>query len=123
MRPSTRLYILERDGYSCVACGVTVASPITYKPWRQYSIQHRKARGMGGSNDPAVHAHENLIVLCGTGTTGCHGRAEREREWAREMGYAVAQWQNPADVPVYTFSFDWALPTEDGWAPASEGWF
>ena len=52
--------------WRCARCG----KDVTYI---QSSIQHRKARGMGGTNDPSINSPANLIVLCGSGTTGCHG--------------------------------------------------
>ncbi len=45
----------------CVVCGDT-ASP---------SQHHVLPRGQGGDDDPA-----NLVSLCGSGTTGCHGLIE-----------------------------------------------
>src|SRR6185437_13773679 len=41
-----RSVVLERDQYACLACGKPVGLPGTW-----WSIQHRLARGQGGSND------------------------------------------------------------------------
>lgn len=96
----TRQTVVHRDEGQCVGCGRTVAilQGRTYTPTAQFSLQHRLARGMGGrsvDNTPA-----NLVVMCGTGTTGCHGRTEREPDWARERGYRVDSWDSPRTVPV-----------------------
>lgn len=89
----TRMLVYNRDGWRCARCG----KDITYI---QSSIQHRKARGMGGTKDEEINSPVNLIVLCGSGTTGCHGYVETHREEARERGWAVSQWADPADIPV-----------------------
>lgn len=96
----TRQAVVARDEGRCVACGLAVAALLEpgYSPLMQFSLQHRVARGMGGRsviNDPT-----NLLTMCGTGTTGCHGRAEREPEWARSRGYRVDSWEDPETVPV-----------------------
>jgi hypothetical protein len=83
-----RLMIVRRDGYCCVACGIYIGD-------RPFSIQHRVARGQGGTNSPS-----NLVVLCGSGITGCHGRCEqRDREY-QARGYWLESWQDPAAEPV-----------------------
>lgn len=96
---------------------MAVADPDTGEPWRQFSLQHRKARGAGGSKDPAINDAVNLLLLDGTGTTGCHGRAEHDPVWASEMGYRVSQWQDPATVPVVVHWRSGAVMlTPGGWA-------
>jgi hypothetical protein len=56
-------------------------------PREQVSIQHRRARGSGGSYLVESNGLDNLLVLCGTGTTGCHGWVEvQERDLARRRG-------------------------------------
>jgi 5-methylcytosine-specific restriction protein A len=87
--PATRRSVLERDG-SCIRCDV--AEPLT--------LQHRRARGMGGTRRPESNQPAALIVLCGSGTTGCHGWTEAHPDQARALGYRVGQLENPADVPV-----------------------
>ena len=88
-----RALVLERDGHACVCCGQSVTG-------RPYSLQHRKRRSQGGSNSPS-----NLVVVLGTGTTGCHERIDSRRDPHDEArGYTVRSWQNPALVPVMIFS-------------------
>jgi hypothetical protein len=85
--------VLERDGHACVCCGRSVIGQV-------YSLQHRKRRSQGGTNDP-----NNLITVLGDGTTGCHQRMDsrRDREDAAK-GYTVQSWQDPAEVPVMVSS-------------------
>ncbi len=86
---ATRALVLRRDAWSCVRCGMPVTG-------RRYSLQHRKRRSQGGTNDP-----RNLITVCGDGTTGCHERIDSRRDPADEAaGYTVRSWDDPALVPV-----------------------
>lgn len=97
---ATRLAIIGRDNGMCAGCGRTVADPETGRPVAQFSIQHRRARGMGGSSDVVTGSAVNGLLLCGTGTTGCHGHTESHPDWARERGYRVDSWDSPETVPV-----------------------
>jgi hypothetical protein len=88
-----RALVLERDGHACVCCGQSVIG-------RPYSLQHRQRRSQGGTN-----ALSNLVVVLGTGTTGCHERIDSRRDPHGEArGYTVRSWQDPALVPVMIFS-------------------
>lgn len=60
-------------------------------------VHHRLPAGAGGSWSPA-----NLLAACGSGTTGCHGVTEHERELAYEDGRLVRRGVDPATVPVRT---------------------
>jgi hypothetical protein len=71
----TRAAVLERDGLACVRCGISVAAS-------PRSIHHRQPRGMGGTRGPEIHRLSLLVLVCGTGTTGCHGEIESRRSEA-----------------------------------------
>jgi hypothetical protein len=114
---ATRLAVLRRDGGQCVRCGRVVADPDSGAPLAEYSLQHRKPRGMGGSRDPQINSATNLIVLDGDGVTGCHGWVEANREDARLMGWLVPQWRNPAEVPVRHHGHGWAWARPNAWVP------
>ena len=88
-----RELVFQRDRWRCVICGRDVGA-------MPASIHHRKPRGMGGTKDPSVNKPSNLIVLCGTGTTGCHGRVEGGRARAKKEGWLISQWANPVEVPI-----------------------
>ena len=88
--PKTREAVYERDGHRCIRCGAP--SPLT--------LQHRRARGMGGSSDPSTNGTANLIVLCGSGTSGCHGWVESHPTEANLAGWRVAQRCDPENIPV-----------------------
>ena len=55
---------------------------------------------MGGSKDPVTNSPANLLLLCSSGTTGCHGWVESHRELAYATGLLVHSWQDPRKVPL-----------------------
>ena len=116
-----RHLVITRDLGRCVRCGLYVCDPETFTPRHQFSLQHRRARGAGGSKDPVTNSPVNLIVLCGTGTTECHGWVESHRVKAQRLGFAVAQWQDPELVPVQHWLHGPAFVTAGGWVPIGVG--
>lgn len=102
-RAVVRLVVVSRAGGSCELCGVPVAfvdddGQVT--PLAAYSVHHRQPRGMGGTDDPAVNSPVNLLLLCGTGVSGCHGVVESQRVLAKANGWLVPRPTDPASVPV-----------------------
>jgi len=89
----TRALVLARARYHCERCGVLLAADY-------YSLQHRRPRGMGGSSDPDIHSPSNLLALCGSAVTGCHGWAESKRDEADAAGFLIKGRRDPAEVPV-----------------------
>lgn len=87
----TRRLVFERASYRCERCG---------RGDGRFAIHHRRPRGMGGSKSPTTNSLSNLLLLCGSGTTGCHGLTESRRAEAIDLGYLVPQSQDPATVPV-----------------------
>ena len=85
----TREQVRWRDRDRCRRCG---------KP--TWQIHHRKPRGMGGTRDPLINSPANLVLLCGSGTTGCHGWVESHRTEAREQGWLVSQHADPRYQPI-----------------------
>lgn len=61
------------------------------------SLHHRRLR-----SHPFAGLHEvsNLIWLCGTGTTGCHGWVHAHPSLAEEHGYIVHAWEDPRKIPI-----------------------
>lgn len=88
--PETRGIVLCRDMLRCARCG----RPLEFCG---FSIHHRRLRShpFAGLHDPS-----NLISLCGSGTTGCHGWVHADPQLAYEHGYLVHSWQDPRQVPV-----------------------
>ncbi|GAA4627011.1 hypothetical protein GCM10023196_037560 [Actinoallomurus vinaceus] len=89
-----RALILERDGHRCASCGTAIRG-------RWYSLQHRNARGMGGTSDPLANSPVNLITLCVSATSpGCHLACERRHPDMHEAGFWLWDSQDPTAVPV-----------------------
>lgn len=116
--PALAQFVLERSGYACDRCGVSIIG-------RPFSRQHRRAKGAGGRRDGYLNTPENLILLCGSATSpGCHGLVENSpvpgaRTEAYRLGFAIkGEAQDPAAVPVFRHLREWQLPTADGWVPA-----
>lgn len=101
---------LRANGH-CERCG---RSTVNYPA----SIHHRRPRGMGGTSDPGINTAENCVLLCGTGTTGCHGIVESHREIAIEEGWLLPRRdpRDPADAPVFAEGA-WYLVTADALVP------
>lgn len=108
--PSAKLRALvEARDQACVRCGRVV-------PRDEDSIHHRIPRGRGGENTA-----ENLLLLCGSGTTGCHGWVESNRAEAYRLGYLVQTGIDPLDMPVLLAGRVWAYASPDGkWVISGE---
>ena len=98
-----RREVITRDKQTCQWCGrwVDVESGA-------YSLQHRRARGMGGSKRIDTDLPCNLVTMCGSGTTGCHGLIESHRDVARERGFTLRDRDKPELVPVLDHIGQWA---------------
>lgn len=107
---AVRTAVLARAGDRCERCGHTLKDP-----WRGYSLQHRRARGMGGSRRADTNSAVNLGALCGSATTpdGCHHWVESHPVEAAAEGWRVAQHEDPAAVPVLLHGVSLVLLTTD----------
>lgn len=85
-----RMRILIRANFVCEFCGHN-RSKDSLGYW---SVHHRRPRGMGGSKDPLTNSPLNLLLLCGSGTTGCHGYFESNREEGYERRILIKQSEN-----------------------------
>ncbi len=101
----TRNIIAARDMEGCVRCG-------KYCIDQPASIHHRKRRSQCSKNERDGYA--NLVLLCGTGTTGCHGWVHAHPADAQAMGYLLHAWEDPLARPVFTFRQQWEQPDADG---------
>ena len=91
-----------------------------------WSAHHRKPRGMGSTSDPKIAGIANLLVVCGSGTTGCHGRIERNRDVSLAVGLliprnATTPEYEPTVVRVRRLDQSWWLLTDTGRAVEVEG--
>jgi hypothetical protein len=102
---AARSAILEASGHACVGCG------------RQDSLnaQHRRARGMGGSRNPELGQAPNGVMLCGSGTLGCHGWAEHHPTEAELLGWRLSSGSEAVGSPWWHRSYGWvAWMLDDG---------
>lgn len=106
--PTARAAILEAAGWACVGCGHGGNGATL-------NMQHRRARGMGGSADTSLGEAPNGVALCGSGTTGCHGWAEAHPVQAELLGWRLGPGQDPVGSPWWHRSYGWvAWMLDDG---------
>lgn len=87
-----RFQVFYRANYRCEKCD---GGPDTFG----WSVHHRVPRGMGGSRNEQLHLPANLILLCGSGVTGCHGWVESNRDKARERGFLLTKVESAEEIP------------------------
>ncbi|WP_166790639.1 MULTISPECIES: hypothetical protein [unclassified Cryobacterium] len=76
-----------RDEQKCTRCGVWISD--------NGSRHHRMRRAVGG------HLVENIILLCGSGSSLCHGWAHSHPAAAILAGYIIPTWiEDIAEVPL-----------------------
>ena len=80
--------VWDRDGGRCFKCGKPVG-----ENWPGYSFHHRQSRSLG------VNSPDNLILLCGSGTTGCHGWVHGHPKLSRDEGWIVSKYIAAEEIP------------------------
>jgi hypothetical protein len=71
---------------------------------------------MGGSKDPLTNSAANQVLLCGTGTTDCHGYVEKYRDESLALGWLLYDIDDPTCVPLLHSIYGWVLlDTGGGW--------
>jgi len=88
IKANTRIALKERAQNCCEMCG----------RWGATNAHHRRNRSQGGDDELS-----NLLLLCGSGTTGCHGFVTTEPQIAKRMGWTVRRISSPREVPVWRF--------------------
>lgn len=101
----TRENLHLRAGDRCELCGEHATN-----------AHHRRNRSQGGTD-----VLSNLMLLCGTGTTGCHGNVTDLPKWAAQFGWTIrGTTREPWEVPVllHARSFwqpcQWSLLDDEG---------
>ncbi len=103
---SVRQTVYQRANYCCERCGIYAQGG---------SVHHRRPRGMGGDKRAATSTAANALLLCGSGTTGCHGWVESNREEAYARGLLVRRHDDPAAVPVELLYGTFLLNVDGGY--------
>ena len=117
----TKRVIVDRQDGACGVCGVMCIDPLDYRPLREHSFQHRRARAMGGSCDPVTSSPANGLLVCGSATTGDHQRIEAHPAWAAGRGFRVSSWDDPAEVSVVVFGYGRVrLAADGGYVPVGQ---
>lgn len=86
---SVRADLRERAHGCCEVCGHSGAT----------NAHHRVNQSQGGRDTLG-----NLLLVCGSGTTGCHGRITTNPAWARAQGYTVRSTFEPTAIPLVRWS-------------------
>lgn len=97
---------LEREHYSCALCGMGIGPEGRGIGW---SVHHRLRRSQG-----VDHSIQNVIILCGSGTTQCHGWVHANPSDARAGGWLLSGRQEPLAVPVLVAGQRWVYLTATG---------
>ena len=87
--------LMTRSGGRCEGCG-RLFDGHKVKPSRH----HRRPGRMGGRSGADHDNTANLLLICGDGTTGCHGWAESYRAEATARGWLLRDDQDPDTTPV-----------------------
>lgn len=75
-----RYLVLERDGYKCLFCGMTMSEHV--KKWsRELTIDH--IDGKGRNNKDVNNDISNLQTLC----LSCHGKKDVQRRKVRKVKF------------------------------------
>lgn len=111
-----RFAFYTREREACFVCRTALRWEDRGIGW---SAHHRKPRGAGGTSDARVGSITNCLIVCGSGTTGCHGRIERNREVSLRVGLLIPRNATtgeyaPAAVRVRRLDGSWWLLTESG---------
>ncbi len=73
------------------------------------TVHHRMKRSQGGTWDPS-----NLLLLCGDGTTGCHGWVEAHPEAAQAQGLWLTPNVDTQSVPYLAYGRYWLRIDDEG---------
>ncbi len=127
--------LLVRSGGNCEGRTPWCLAPggsVLGMPRERVSVQHRRAQGMGGTALTQTNDLANLLLLCGTGVTGCHGWAEvGERAAAETRGLWVRHDYQDDGQPIPLTEYPLVLhsgrrvllhPTEPIYLPHPDPW-
>jgi hypothetical protein len=95
---------VDRDGPTCRRCHRNLVDIPASK-------HHRKKRRFLDADRVA-----NIVILCGTGTTGCHGWCHSEPAAAHDAGWVCWSWETPAERPLHDLYGGVLMLLDDGTA-------
>ena len=95
-----------RDGYQCVRCGKSVYECLFFS---------RHHRHMRSHPFKGLHLPANVILLCGSCDSGCHGWVHQHPREAMGNGWLVSGFNDhPEQVPILTHLHGWVLIDNQG---------
>lgn len=100
MKEFNRDALIERAENRCEVC---------YGGLGVMSVHHRRPRSVGGTNVAWINQPPNLLVICGTGTSGCHGLIESYRSRSYEHGWLLHYGWLAEFTPFADLSGNWWL--------------
>jgi len=101
---------LERDDWRCWRCGLHPGEQAGNPLLAVRSVHHLLLRARGGAD-----IIENVITLCGTGTTGCHGWVHAHPAAATASGWMRSRYaRQPYSLPVLHWQQGWVTLTPEG---------
>jgi hypothetical protein len=91
--PKVRDLVWTRANSCCERCGqgLTKQSP--------HSVHHRKLRSRGGTDHIS-----NLVLLCGSGVTGCHGLVHSRQLEGHADGWLISTYEDPQFLGITHWS-------------------
>lgn len=107
--------IFTRAKSRCERCGKHLDRD--YGRGLLWSIHHREPKGMGGGKKSFWLAWpSNGLLLCGHGTSGCHGHVERFRAEAQDEGFLVGRntVTRAHEKPLKHHLYGWVLLDTEG---------
>lgn len=87
---------LARAQYGCEFCGEMMGDRRSV----DWSVHHRMPRRMGGTKSTGINRPSNLMIVCGSGSTGCHGVIESCRAASMAAGWLLRAGEDPLARPV-----------------------
>jgi hypothetical protein len=115
-----RHMFFEREEQRCFYCRRTLSWSLRGSMLAGgWSAHHRIDRGMGGRGKKIRVSCADGLILCGTGTTGCHGDFTHQKDRAIEFGISIPRLATgpdfaPTAVRVRDKAGRWFLLTENG---------
>jgi hypothetical protein len=108
----------DDDGWVCCRrCGRVIGNTRDHNGLTAGSKHHRKKR-----RNADADRVENIVILCGTGTTFCHGWCHAEPKQAHDDGWVCWSWENPAERPCLTLLDTMVMFLPDGSAVVDQVW-